>query len=390
MSYEDKHPILLPRNHPISFLITRHFHEKGHDGVASTAAKVRRRYWIIGVHRLAKTIKYRCVKCRSIEHKIESQKMADLPPERVAPFTPPFHYCSCDYFGPIHVKISRNKTAKHYGVIFTCLNTRAVHLELAVDCSTSEFLQVFRRFFAIRGQPARMFSDNGTQFVGAERELREMVKGWNNQELKDFCAERGTEWRFITPQAPHQNGTAESLVKSCKIALKKAIGSQVLTPFELHTCLQEVANLVNQRPIGRSPNDPDIGAYLCPNDMLLGRSSSKIPQGPFKETKNPNHRVEFVQRIVNEFWKIWNRDVFPLLVPRRKWNTEKRNVRVDDVVMVADHNAVRGKWTIGRIVHVYPGSDGKIRNVKVKTVSTKLNRPITKIVVIYPSEGYEV
>ena len=388
MSYEDKHPVLLPRSHPISFLITRHFHEKGHDGVASTAAKVRRRYWIIGVHRLAKTIKYRCVKCRSVDHKCESQKMADLPQERMALSTPPFHYCSCDYFGPIHVKISRNKTAKHYGVIFTCLSTRAVHLELAVDCSTAEFLQVLRRFFAIRGQPARMFTDNGTQFIGAERELREMVQGWNDQQLKDFCAERGTEWRFITPQAPHQNGCAESLVKSCKIALKKAIGSQVLTPFELHTYLQEVANLVNQRPIGRAPNDPDDGAYLCPNDMLLGRCSSRVPQGPFKETQNPNHRVEFVQRIVNNFWKIWNRDVFPLLVPRRKWNAEKRNVRIDDVVMVADHNAVRGKWTIGRIVHVYPGTDGKIRNVKVKTVDTELTRPITKIVVIYPSEGY--
>ena len=388
MSYEDRHPILLPHDHPISVLITRYFHEQGHDGVASTAAKVRRRYWIIGVHRLAKTIKYRCVKCRSIEHKLESQRMSDLPPERMAPFTPPFYYCSCDYFGPFHVKISRNKSAKHYGVIFTCLNTRAVHLEVATNCSTSEFLQVLRRFFAIRGQPARMYSDNGTQFVGAERELREMVQGWNDQELKDFCSERGTEWKFITPQAPHQNGTAESLVKSCKVALRKAIGSQILTPFELHTCLQEVANLVNQRPIGRAPNDPDDGAYLCPNDMLLGRSSSRVPQGPFRETKNPNHRVEFVQQIVNGFWKIWNRDVFPLLVPRRKWNTDKRNVRIDDVVMLADHNAVRGKWTIGKIINVYPGSDGKVRNVKVKTVDSELSRPITKIVVIYPAEGY--
>ena len=187
----------------------------------------------------------------------------------------------------MQVKMSRNKTAKHYGVIFTCLNTRAVHLELAVDCTTMEFLQVLRRFFSIRGQPASVLSDNGTQFVGAERVLREMVRGWNDQELRDFCAERGTEWKFTTPAAPHQNGCVESLVKSCKVALKKAIGDQTLTPFELYTCLQEVANLVNQRPIGRIPNDPDDGAYLCPNDMLLGRSSSTVPQGPFRETRNP-------------------------------------------------------------------------------------------------------
>lgn len=148
-------------------------------------------------------------------------------------------------------------------------------------------------------------------------------------------------------------------------------------------------NLVNQRPIGRVPNDPDDGHYLCPNDILLGRASSNISQGPFRETKNPRHRVEFVQRIVDSFWKSWNRDVFPLLVPRKRWNVERRNVRVDDIVMLSDPNSIRGKWSLGRIVNVYPGSDGKIRNVKVRTANSEYNRPITKVVVIHPSEGYE-
>ena len=315
--------------------------------------------------------------------------MSNLPRQRLAPFTPPFHNTACDYFGPMQVKVGRNKTAKHYGVIFTCLNTRAVHLELAVDCSSMEFLQVLRRFFALRGQPACMLSDNGTQFIGAERELREMIRGWSDQELQEFCAERGTKWRFITAAAPHQNGCAEALVKSCKIALKKAIGHQVLTPFELYTCLQEIANLVNQRPIGRIPTDPDDGAYLCPNDMLLGRASSLVPQGPVKETRNPRHRVEFVQQIGQSFWKCWSRDVFPLLVPRKKWNTARRNVRVDDIVVLSDPNAVRGNWTLGRVAHVYPGSDGKVRNIKVRTAKAEYKRPVSKVAVIYPAEGYE-
>ena len=178
---------------------------------------------------------------------------------------------------------------------------------------------------------------------------------------------------------PHQNGCAEALVKSCKIALKKAVGDQILTPFELYTVLQEVSNLINQRPIGRTPNDPNDGAYLCPNDMLLGRASSRISQDPFKETNNPRHRVEFVQKIVDSFWKRWIRDTFPSLVPRRKWDAQKRNVRVDDVVNVADTNAVRGKWSIGRVIQVYPGTDGKVRNVKIKTATGEYRRPITKI-----------
>ena len=145
---------------------------------------------------------------------------------------------------------------------------------------------------------------------------------------------------------------------------------------------------MNQRPIGRIPNDPDDGAYLCPNDILLGRATPEVPQGPFNDSKNPRHRFEFVQRIVESFWRRWNRDVFPALVPRKKWQVEKRDVRIDDVVIVADSNAIRGKWTIGRIIEVYPGSDGRVRNVKVKTSTGEYSRPVTKIAVIHPAEGY--
>lgn len=132
-----------------------------------------------------------------------------------------------------------------------------------------------------------MINDNGSQFIGAERQLKEMIKGWDIEKLREFSAEKRIQWKFTTPASPHQNRCAEALVMSRKMALKKAIGEQMLAPFELYTCLLEVANLVNQRPIGRIPNDPHDGSYLCPNDILLGRSSSHVPQGPFRETKNP-------------------------------------------------------------------------------------------------------
>ena len=389
VSYETKHPILLPNKHWISYLITHHMHQFGHCGIAAIAAETKQKFWILRVHDLAKKIKFQCVYCRKMELKAETQVMADLPRLRLTPYTPPFYNSSCDYFGPYNVKIGRNKSTKNYGVIFICLNTRTVHLELAVDYSTMEYIQLLRRFLVTRGYPHEILSNNGSQLVGAEKELHLMIKGWDIQQLKDFCADRGMKWRFITPAAPHQNGCSEALVKSCKFALRKAIGDQVLTLFELYTCVLEVANLINQRPIGRITNDPDDGSYLCPNDVSLGRASSEVPQGPLRETKNPRHRVEFVQRIVDLFWKRWNRDLFPLLVPKKKWNRERRNVRVDDTVIVADPNAVRGKWTIGGVIRVYPGSDGKIRNVKMKTPIGECQRPITKIVITYPAEGYE-
>ena len=146
---------------------------------------------------------------------------------------------------------------------------------------------------------------------------------------------------------------------------------------------------MNQRPIGRIPNDPDDAAYLCPNDMLLRRATSEVPQGPFKDTRIPRRRVEFVQRIVDSFSKRWTRDVFPALVPRKKWHVENRNVQVGYVITVADSNAVRGKWAVGRVIEVYPGSDGRVRNVKVKTATGEYNRPVNKIAVVYSTEGYE-
>ena len=102
-----------------------------------------------------------------------------------------------------------------------------------------------------------MMSNNGTQMVGAQRELLRMIEGQDIEKLREYCADKGMEWRFTTPAAPHQNGCAEVLVKGCKIGLKKAMGNHILTPFELYTCVLEIANLVNQRPVGRVPNDPD-------------------------------------------------------------------------------------------------------------------------------------
>ena len=176
--------------------------------------------------------------------------------------------------------------------------------------------------------------------VGAERELRLMIEGLDKARLKEFCADRGMKWQFATPFAPHHNGCSESIFKTTKAALKRVIGDAVLTPFELYTCLLEVANLVNERPIGRIPNNPDDGVYLCPKDILLGRATNRVPQGPFRHTNNPHHRVEFCQKIVDSFWKRWSHDVLLYLVPQKKWNAESRNVRVGDFVIVADPNAV--------------------------------------------------
>ena len=139
LSYEIKHLALLPKEHWILPLITCHVHQCGYTAIATTVAKTRKRFWILKAHDLAKSVKFKCVFCPEIQMKVESHVMADLPEHRLAPLTPPFYYNSCHYFGPYNVK---------------------VYLELPVDYSTMEFIQVLRRFFAVRGRQSLMISDN--------------------------------------------------------------------------------------------------------------------------------------------------------------------------------------------------------------------------------------
>ena len=157
------------------------------------------------------------------------------------------------------------------------------------------FLLVLRRFVSIYGYPSKIHSDNGTQLSSASRELKRILKEFSWEELVAFGAEKGLEWSFTSADAPWQNGCVEALIKSCKKGLDHAIGERCLTFSELQTVTFEIANLLNERPIGRHPTEPSDGTYLCPNNLLLGRATSRVPAGPFKTCANHKQRYEFVQ-----------------------------------------------------------------------------------------------
>ena len=146
----------------------------------------------------------------------------------------------------------------------------------------------------------------------------------------------------FTRRRPLYNGATEALVKTVKRGFSAAIGDQVLSYSELQTVFFEVAQIVNQRPIGTHHEHPEDGAYLCPNDLLLGRATNDSPQGPFLDRCSHKHRIDFLQSVVQNFWKRWSRDVFPHLTIRKKWHLARRNLMVGDVVLIQDSNAIRG------------------------------------------------
>ena len=270
--------VLLPHNHRFSR------RRSGHLGVAATVARIRSRFWITNLQRMVKSICFKCVTCKRKFQRLSGQIMNNLPLERLQ-WSPPFSNIGVDFFGPFTIRgeVKKRVRGKCYGVIFTCLTSRAMHVDVSKDYSTDSFLQVLRRLASIRGWPAKVFSDCGTQLVAASKELKEAIRGIDWSALQEYGVQHKLEWSFAPGDAPWMNGATEALVKSTKKALNAAVGDQIMDFSELQTVMYEAAQIVNQRPIGKHPTHPDDGSYLCPNDLLLGTASPQIPQDPFKQ-----------------------------------------------------------------------------------------------------------
>ena len=263
MTYNNKEVILLPHSHRFSRLYVEYIHNRGHHGVLSTASKVRARFWITKLLNMVKSIKSQCIICKKLDKTLSQQVMGKLLEERLKP-APPWYTTAIDLFGPYTIKdeVQKRTRSKAYGVLFNCLSTRAVHVDLAPDYSAGKFLMVFRRFVSIRGYPSKMYSDNGPQLVASSKEISNMTKEWDWDNVKAFVTIEGFEWDFTPADAPWQNGVSEALIKSIKKALTVSINENFLTFSKLQTVMFEAANLVNKRPIGRHPTSPDEDVYL--------------------------------------------------------------------------------------------------------------------------------
>ena len=232
-----KHQFILPSDHPVSKIIVEDFHRRaGHAGVERVLADTRRRYWIIKGRKLVKKIVHQCVICRKLRGKTEIQQMANLPKARVTPSEPPFTRVGVDYFGPFTVKRARSDV-KRYGCIFTCLAIRAIHIEVAHSLSTASFISAMERFMARRGEPKEVFSDNGTNFVGAQQELRRAIGDWNQNQIHEHLLKKEVSWKFNPPGASHMGGVWERQIRTIRSVLAGVMKQQDMDDETLVTFL---------------------------------------------------------------------------------------------------------------------------------------------------------
>ena len=380
LTYDVKHPIVIPGKSRLAELMIREVHEcNGHVGAKHILSLLNQRYWLTPGISSIRSVLSDCFMCKKRNAQPCSQKMAALPPERVIADLPPFTNVGVDYFGPMNVVQGRS-TVKRYGCLFTCMASRAVHIEVAGSLDTQSFLAALSRFISRRGKPAKIFSDNGTNFTSADKELRSLVEAWNQAAIHESLLQRQIEWHFIPPAASHMGGVWERLVKSVKTVLRVLLDDKLVKDEVLTTLMCEVERILNDRPITPSSGDSRDAEPLTPSKILLLKGNSCVVPGSFDMKDNyGNRRWRQAQLFADQFWKRWLSEYVPLLQERQKWTTPARNVTVGDIVLVCDEVTPRGQWPMGVVEEVQQSSDDLVRSCVVRCRGGHKIRPITKL-----------
>lgn len=343
---------------------------------------LRTRYWIVRIKSCVKKHIHSCIICFRFKAQTTQQIMGSLPVSRVR-ISRPFSNTGVDYAGPIDVKTWKGRGAKKlkgYFAIFVCLATKAVHIELVSDLTSQAFIAAFRRFTARRGICTQLFSDCGTNFVGANTELQKQLRGakldW--KEVAKRLANDGTKWKFIPPASPHFGGLWEAGVKSVKFHLRRIVGNELFTFEELATFLTQVEACLNSRPLCPMTNNPDD--FTPPGHFLIGEPINSIPHPDQSEIKVSSlDRWQWIQKLHQTFWKQWSSEYLARLQQRPKWLKVEHQPQIGDLVLVKDERLPPSKWKLARIVNTHPGADNLTRVVTLKTQNGEMKRPVTKI-----------
>lgn len=386
LEFDSQHPILLPaRDHVVNLLIDYYHKKYLHTGPQLLMSLIRQNYWILSARNIIRKRVQQCNICYRANPRNQCPLMADLPACRVQE-TKAFYHTGIDYAGPLRIIPYRRRgvrSQKAYICLFICLVTKAVHLELSTDLSTAAFLNAFKRFIARRGPIKVVYTDCGTNFLGTHSYLKEMYKLISSEQYADKFAnelrDNNIDWKFNPPSAPHFGGIWEGNIRSVKTHLNKIVGNQLLTFEEMLTTLAQIEALLNSRPLSVLSSDPCDPQALTPAHFINLTPLKSLPSETITEHSNLIQRKRIVDSLVQSFWKRWKLEYLNTLQVRNKWKKDSTPIKTGTVVLLQSENSAPLNWPLGIIEETFPGRDGVVRVVNVRTKTGTYRRPVVKV-----------
>ena len=421
--FDAVHQIILPKRHHLTkVLILKEHENSGHQGHNNVLARLMLKFWIIHGGCSVKHYIESCLYCQEKRKRPQTQIMSPLPVCRSQQPKYAFSHTGVDLWGPLSVQLNKRSHGKRWGVMLTCLATRAVHLEIVEDLSTSGFIQSLMRFLNRRGQCTEfLYSDCGSNFTGCDSEFKEIVRILDAKRMKELgltrnlsrnseLAERFQDidkdkvksalsrrhvdivWEFNTPTASSAGGSWERLIKDSKKILTAilvkgmegvpALNRRTPTDFELSTIITEVEAIMNNRPLTRISDNPHDYQALTPQMILTGVLDPSTPIHDFHSADEMRRSWRFSQIVAEQFWHRWLTLYLPWLQVRSKWVKQNPNVEVGDLVLCVDMKT-EGRLNFPKaiVTKTFPDRYGIVRNVCIKFADGKeYERPIQKIV----------
>ena len=286
--------------------------------------------------------------------------MADLPVCRVSVTNKPFKFCGYDYLGPFTYRQNRNH-CKAWGLLFTCLYTRAIHVEVVTSLDLNSFLSAFARFTNLRGSVDTMYSDNGSTFCAAADKLPSLL---SSPEINSSLRKRNINWIKIPPYSPSQGGSWESMVKLFKSSLSRVMEQARRKPtlIELQTFVSDAVRIVNDRPLTTLTDKPNDLAPITPSCFLGQQLAPYTPISTFHDRGDLRKDYLYNSTLAHKFWLSWIKGYLPTLQGRSKWRLTRDNLEPGQLVLVGDADDIkkRGSFRLGRIHQVHP----QLRNGK--------------------------
>ena len=327
LTMSQKHPIIIDSKDVFMILLCNYLHVcLGHCGPTLLLVALGRRFHVVSARRLTRSVCSQCKICRKAAPKTQLQLLGELPAERICT-SPAFTSTGLDFAGPFTIKKGHTRkpdNLKSYLCLFVCLATKAVHLEVISDLTTAAFLGGLKRFVSRRGCPSIIHSDNGSNFVGARNQLKEVYTFLKSEDtdssVHQHLLKHRTTWDNIPERAPHFGGLWESAVKSMKFHLRRVIGTQILTYEELATVSCQVEACLNSRPIlATTSHDSDGITSLTTGHFLTLKPPTAYPDDPrLPEEPCKLKKWNLCQSLVQHFWHRWSREYLQTLQARSK------------------------------------------------------------------------